>query len=151
MRRAALRRAAAAALAGAGHELRAIDLYAEGFDPVFSAAEKTTDLGDTPHNIAGVAAHVAALRWAEGWVVAGWLLGGRWVVVYPTWFHGAPALLKGWLERVWLPGVSFRIAAGRQRTIGGELRNIRLFVGITTSGSPWGCSSSSATRAAACS
>ena len=60
------------------------------------------------------------------------------MVVYPTWFHGAPALLKGWLERVWLPGVSFRIAAGRQRTIGGELRNIRLFVGITISGSPWG-------------
>ncbi len=60
------------------------------------------------------------------------------MIVYPTWLHGAPALLKGWLERVWLPGVSFRFSAGRQRTIGGELRNIRLFVGITTSGSPWG-------------
>ena len=123
---AALRSAAAEALRQAGHELREIDLYAEGFDPVFSAAEKRSYLGDTAKNIEGVAAHVAALRWAEGWVV-----------IYPTWYYGAPAMLKGWLERVWLPGVSFRIAAAKERTIGGELHNIRLFVGITTSGSPW--------------
>jgi NAD(P)H dehydrogenase (quinone) len=123
---AALRRTAADALRAAGHDLREIDLYAEGFDPVFSAAEKHSYLSDTAKNIAGVAAHVEALRWAEGWVV-----------IYPTWFYGAPAMLKGWLERVWLPGVAFRIASARQRTIGGELGNIRLFVGITTSGSPW--------------
>ena len=123
---AALRRTAADALRSAGHELREIDLYAEGFDPVFSAAEKATYLGDTAQNIAGVAAHVDALRWADGWAV-----------VYPTWFYGAPAMLKGWLERVWLPGVSFRIATAKQRTIGGELSNIRRFIGITTSGSPW--------------
>ena len=106
--------------------MREIDLYAQGFDPVFSAAEKRTYLNATEQNIAGVADHVDALRWAEGWVV-----------VYPTWFYGPPAMLKGWLERVWLPGVSFRVAVARQRTIGGELRNIRRFVGITTSGSPW--------------
>jgi NAD(P)H dehydrogenase (quinone) len=123
---AALRQAATDALRSAGHELREIDLYAEGFNPVFSAAEKSTYLTDTAQNIAGVQAHVDALRWAEGWVV-----------IYPTWFYGAPAMLKGWLERVWLPGVSFRIATAKQRTIGGELSNIRRFVGITTSGSPW--------------
>jgi len=123
---AALRQAAVESLRAAGHELREIDLYGECFDPVFSHAEKASYLGDTQRNIEGVAAHVEALRWAEGWVV-----------VYPTWFYGAPAMLKGWLERVWLPGVSFRIASAKQRTIGGELRNIRLFVGITTSGSPW--------------
>lgn len=123
---ASLRTAAREALVAAGHELREIDLYAEGFDPVFSRAEKASYLTDTGSNIRGVQAHVDALRWAEGWVV-----------VYPTWFYGAPAMLKGWLERVWLPGVSFRIARAKQRTIGGELRNIRLFVGITTSGAPW--------------
>jgi len=123
---AALRDTTLTALQAAGHELRQIDLYAEGFDPVFSAAEKGSYLSDTASNIAGVAAHVDALRWAEGWVV-----------IYPTWFYGAPAMLKGWLERVWLPGVSFRIATAKERTIGGELKNIRLFVGITTSGSPW--------------
>lgn len=123
---AALRTAALETLQSAGHEVREIDLYAQGFNPVFSAAEKTTYLTQTERNIAGVAEHVDALRWAEGWVV-----------IYPTWFYGAPAMLKGWLERVWLPGVTFRVAAARQRTIGGELRNIRCFVGITTSGAPW--------------
>ena len=123
---AAIRRTAADALRAAGHELREIDLYAEGFDPVFSAAEMKTYLSDTQRNIDGVATHVEALRWAEGWVA-----------VYPTWYYGLPAMLKGWLDRVWLPGVTFRIATGKERTIRGELSNIRLFVGITTSGSPW--------------
>jgi NAD(P)H dehydrogenase (quinone) len=123
---AALRAAARETLAASGHELREIDLYAQGFDPVFSAAEKASYLNDTARNVAAVAEHVDALRWAQGWVV-----------IYPTWFYGPPAMLKGWLERVWLPGVTFRVAAARQRTIAGELRNIRTFVGITTSGSPW--------------
>ncbi len=123
---AAIRDTAQAALRGAGHELHLIDLYAEGFDPVFSADERRSYLSDTAQNIAGVAAHVQALRAAEGWVV-----------IYPTWFYGAPAMLKGWLERVWLPGVSFHVAAAKQRTIVGALHNIRLFVGITTSGAPW--------------
>ncbi len=123
---AALRTTAVEALTVAGHELREIDLYALSFNPVFSADEKRTYLSATEHNIANVAEHVDALRWAEGWVV-----------VYPTWFYGPPAMLKGWLERVWLPGVTFRVAVAKQRTIGGELRNIRRFVGITTSGSPW--------------
>ncbi len=123
---AAIRRIAAETLRAAGHELHEIDLYAEGFNPVFSVDEKRSYLSDTPRNIAGVAAHVQALRDADGWVA-----------IYPTWFYGAPAMLKGWLERVWLPGVSFRIASAKQRTIGGELGNIKLFVGITTSGSPW--------------
>ncbi len=123
---AALRDAALRTLRDGGHELREIDLYAQGFDPVFSRSEKQTYLSDTQQNINAVTTHVDALRWADGWVV-----------VYPTWFYGAPAMLKGWLERVWLPGVTFRIATAKQRTIGGELGNIKLFVGITTSGSPW--------------
>lgn len=123
---AALRDAALQSLRDGGHDVRLVDLYAEGFDPVFSRDEKRTYLADTAQNIRGVQAHVDALKWAEGWVV-----------VYPTWFYGAPAMLKGWLERVWLPGVSFRVASARRRTIGGALGNIRLFVGITTSGSPW--------------
>lgn len=123
---AAIRRTAAEALRAAGHDLREIDLYVQGFDPVLNLEQKQTYLSDTARNIEGVAAHVEALRWAEGWVV-----------IYPTWMYGVPAMLKGWLDRVWLPGVAFRIAPSRERTITGELRNIRLFVGITTSGSPW--------------
>lgn len=123
---AALCRTACEALREGGHEVRLVDLYREGFDPVFSAAEKASYLPDTARNIEGVATHVEALKWAEGWVA-----------IYPTWFYGAPAMLKGWLDRVWLPGVAFTVAKAKERRIGGELRNIRLFVGITSSGSPW--------------
>jgi putative NADPH-quinone reductase len=123
---AAIFRTACQALREAGHELRIIDLYAEGFDPVFTLDEKRTYLTDTAQNIAGVASHVEALQWAEGWVA-----------IYPTWFYGLPAMLKGWLDRVWLPGVTFQVATAKKRTIRGELQNIRRFVGITTSGSPW--------------
>ena len=123
---AAIFRTACDALRAAGHELRIIDLYAEGFDPVFTREERRTYLTDTAQNIAGVASHVEALQWAEGWVA-----------IYPTWFYGLPAMLKGWLDRVWLPGVTFQVATAKKRTIRGELQNIRRFVGITTSGSPW--------------
>ncbi len=123
---AAIFRTATEALRAAGHELRIIDLYAEGFDPVFTREERRTYLTDTAQNIAGVAPHVEALQWAEGWVA-----------IYPTWFYGLPAMLKGWLDRVWLPGVTFQVATAKKRTIRGELQNIRRFVGITTSGSPW--------------
>lgn len=123
---AAIFRTACDALRAAGHELRIIDLYAEGFDPVFTREERRTYLTDTAQNIAGVAHHVEALQWAEGWVA-----------IYPTWFYGLPAMLKGWLDRVWLPGVTFQVATAKKRTIRGELQNIRRFVGITTSGSPW--------------
>ena len=123
---AALRAAAIDGLLSAGHEVREIDLYAEDFNPVLSRSEKHTYLTDTARNIDGVARHVEALRWADGWVA-----------VYPTWNYGLPAMLKGWLDRVWLPGVSFRISTGKQRTIRGELSNIKHFVGITTSGAPW--------------
>lgn len=123
---AAIYRTACEALRSAGHELRCIDLYADGFNPVFTLEEKRSYLGDTARNIAGVASHVEALKWAEGWVA-----------IYPSWFYGLPAMFKGWLERVWLPGVAFTVAKAKQRRIGGELSNIRLFIGITTSGSPW--------------
>ena len=33
--------------------------------------------------------------------------------------------------------MAFTVAKAKQRRIGGELANIRLFVGITTSGAPW--------------
>ncbi len=122
----ALRSTARAALIDAGHELREIDLYAEGFDPVLAREDLATYLPDTAKNIAPLQAHVDALRWAEGWLV-----------VYPTWNYGPPAMLKGWFDRVWLPGVSFGLGGSRHRPIVGRLDNIRWFCGITASGAPW--------------
>lgn len=123
---AALRDRALAALASGGHEVQVIDLYREGFDPVLSAAERLSYLDHTAANIAGVQSHVDALRRAEGLLF-----------VFPTWFYGPPAMLKGWLERTWLPGVAFTIPQKKGERAGPGMQHIRWLGCITTSGSPW--------------
>jgi NAD(P)H dehydrogenase (quinone) len=114
------------ALRAVGHAVTLIDLYAQNFNPVFSRRERETYLTNTQENVAGVAEHVAALQACDGLIV-----------IYPTWYYGPPAMLKGWLERVYLPEIAFGLSGSRHKPIAGKLNNIRLFVGITTSGSPW--------------
>lgn len=122
---AALRDRALAALARAGHETRLLDLYREGFDPVMSPLERERYLTDGEANIAGVQPHVDALRWAEGLLF-----------VFPTWYFGPPAMLKGWLERTWLPGVAFRVPRFKGDRQGPLMQHVRWLGVITTSGSP---------------
>lgn len=123
---ASLKRAAAETLAARGHEIRLRDLYAEGFDPVMREAEWRAYFADPGASEAALADHVADLRWAEGLVL-----------VYPTWWYGPPSILKGWFERVWLPGVTFEVPKSKIGRVTRKLDNIRLFAVITTSGSPW--------------
>ncbi len=118
--------AARASLEASGHEVEVIDLYRSGFDPVLRPEEWDAYLSDTDRVIENVSGHVAALRWAEALVM-----------IYPTWMYGPPAMLKGWMERVWLPGVAFDIPQGKKKRAMGLLTNIRSFAVITTSGSPW--------------
>src|SRR4029453_7828995 len=59
------------------------------------------------------------------------------VFVYPTWWSGLPAVLKGWLERVMVPGVGFTLDE-RTRKVRPGLGHVRRIVGISTYGSPWG-------------
>jgi len=122
---AALFECARKSLSEASHELRTIDLYREGFDPVMQRSEWLNYFGDAEKNIDAVRDHVDAVRWAEGLVL-----------VYPTWIYGPPSMLKGWIERVWLPGVAFDAPEGPNQRLVGRLRNIRFFVAITTGGSP---------------
>jgi NAD(P)H dehydrogenase (quinone) len=123
---AALCAEAVAALEAGGHELRLRDLYRMGFDPVLSLEEWRDYLAQPQRNEARQADHIEDLRWAEGLVV-----------IYPTWYYGPPAMLKGWLERTWLPGVAFDLPRFKGDRPHRRLGHIRLFVGITTSGSPW--------------
>jgi putative NADPH-quinone reductase len=121
---AALFRVAAEAARAAGHEVRVTDLHAEGFNPVMGPDEwqGQADENATPPD---VVPHIENLRWAEGLIL-----------VYPTWWSAQPALLKGWMDRVWRPGIAFFIpAAGSPMQPG--LTNIRLVGVITTLGSPW--------------
>ncbi len=123
---AALRDRALAALRDAGHEVELVDLYREGFDPVLGADERRTYLADTAANIAGVQRHVDLIRWAEGLLF-----------VYPTWWYGPPAMLKGWFERTWLPGVAFTVPKKKGDKQGPGMQHIRWLGCITSSGSPW--------------
>jgi putative NADPH-quinone reductase len=110
---AALRDAAAQALRDAGHEVDLCDLYAEGFDPVLSAGERRLYL-DESRNREPVHEHVQRLLAAQALVL-----------VFPVWNLGLPALLKGWFDRVFLPGVSFRIGPdGRTEPGLGHLRHV---------------------------
>jgi NAD(P)H dehydrogenase (quinone) len=89
-------------LAVHGHDVDLMDLYAEGFDPVLREGEWLDYLNAPDKSVRGVMAdHVARIERADGLVF-----------VFPTWFFGLPAMLKGWLDRAWLPGVAFDIPEG---------------------------------------
>jgi putative NADPH-quinone reductase len=106
-------------LAARGWEVDLCDLYAEGFDPVLSADERRA-YHDIPANTAPVRPHVDRLRAAEALVL-----------VYPTWNFGMPAILKGYIDRVFLPGVSFVLKDG---LVAPGLTHIRKLAVITSYG-----------------
>ena len=119
---AAVRDAVLDRLAAAGAEVRLADLYARGFQPVLTGTEGGAYL-DCPANAAAVARDVDDLRWCD-----------TLVFVYPTWWYGLPAMLKGWLDRVLLPDVAFLMPDGANRTIRPGLWNVRRLGVFTTCG-----------------
>ena len=108
-----------------GHQVKIIDLYEENFDPVLNIKEWNSYLENTEKNILNLKKHIEFLKWAEGLIF-----------IFPTWMYGPPAIMKGWLERVWLPKVAFEISSGKQNIPIGKLKNISRFCVVTTSGSP---------------
>ncbi len=109
-----------------GAEVRLTDLYADGFDPVLSASEHEGYL-DCPKNVAPVAKDVEDIAWCE-----------TLIFVYPTWWYGQPAMLKGWLDRVLLPDVAFLMPDEDNKTIRPGLQHItRLGVFTTCGASRW--------------
>ena len=87
-----------AALAANGHTVHLLDLYALGFRAAMSADERRAYHGEQPIIDPLVAEHAALVRACEALVF-----------VYPTWWSAMPAILKGWLERVLVPGVGFDV------------------------------------------
>lgn len=122
---AAILKTAQRVLSRAGHTVRTTDLYAENFQPVLSREEREAYLCECGPMIDDVATHIENLRWAEGLVF-----------IFPTWYYGPPAILKGWFERVWLPGVTFEVAKKRLAKTSSRISHITRLVVVTTSGSP---------------
>ncbi len=117
----AVRDRALAGLERAGADVRVADLYADGFDPAFGEEEWRRHL--EPGADPAVARYADDLAWAE-------LL----VLVYPTWWSGQPAMLKGWIDRVWVSGVAWELPEGANQ-LRPMLTNIRRIVAVTTHGS----------------
>lgn len=118
----ALHRRVVAALEAAGHEVDDCNLYAEGFDPILSAEERRS-YHAIGKNTAHVEDHIARLRAAEGLVL-----------VSPTWWFSLPAMLKGYIDRVWVPGVAFELKNGRTTP---GLAHIKKYAVVITYGTPW--------------
>ena len=117
-------RSAIRGLERAGHDVDVIDLYGVGFRTAMSLAERVAYETDQPVIDSQVADHVTRVRAAQ-------IL----VFVYPTWWSGLPAILKGWLERVLVPGVGFRLDE-RTGKVKPGLQHVRRIIGISTYGSP---------------
>ena len=110
------------ALTRAGHDVDDCDLYAERFDPVLSRQERL-DYHDVDLNRVRISRYVDRLMQAEGVVC-----------VFPTWTMGAPAILKGFFDRVMIPGVAFDISD--QGKVTPNLQHIQSVAGIVTYGRP---------------
>ena len=106
-------------LSGRGWEVDDCDLNAEGFNPVLTESERR-GYHEVGPNLAPVASYVERLRAAQALVL-----------VFPVWNFGYPAILKGFFDRVFLPGVSFRLEDGKVRP---NLTHIRKLAAVTTYG-----------------
>jgi len=118
---AAVRDRVLGALAAAGAEVRCTDLYADGFDPAFSTTDHDRHMA--PGVDPSLTRYADDLQWCE-----------MLVLVYPTWWAGQPAMLKGWIDRLWANGVAWTLPDGATR-LRPQLRNIKRLVAVTTHGS----------------
>ncbi|MFD6417482.1 NAD(P)H oxidoreductase [Streptomyces sp. NPDC060194] len=93
-------RTAAARLEAAGYRVDLLDLHAEGFDPRMGTADQP-DWSDRDKAYSDeVRAHMRRILDADA-VVA----------VFPVYWQSVPAILKGWIDRVW----NYGFAYGRSR------------------------------------
>ena len=107
-------------------DVRVSDLYQRGFPAILTAEELET-YEDSAKNTEPVATDVDDLTWCD-----------TLIFVYPTWWYGLPAMLKGWLDRVFVPEIAFLMPTPERKTIAPGLSQItRLGVFTTCGASRW--------------
>lgn len=121
---AALAKQAVMALSEAGHEVQVEDLYAQEFQAALSIPERRSYYAGQ-YDAQAVAGATTRLLEAEALVL-----------VFPTWWFGFPAILKGWFDRVWGPGIAYD-HADDLGPIRPRLHTLRRVLAVTTLGSPW--------------
>ena len=107
-----------------GHEVTLEDLYAEKFDAAMTGEERASYY-EGQYSTQAVSEQVENLLSTEAIVL-----------VFPTWWFSYPAILKGWFDRVWAPGVAYDHSPG-YGPIKPRLRNLREMLVITSLGAPW--------------
>lgn len=112
------------ALRANGHEVWLSDLYEDGFEAAMTPMERASYYKG-PYLTESVADQIAKLQSAEAIVL-----------LFPTWWFGFPAILKGWFDRVWAPGVAYDHVDGFGPIAPG-LHNLREMLAVTSLGAPW--------------
>ncbi len=122
-----MRDAAIASLQDAGAHVDLIDLYAIDFEPSMSDEEhRRYEEISADHPDPLVRDHIDLIARADAMLF-----------VFPTWWGSMPAVMKGWLDRVLLPGVGFQLNE-RSGKVEPGLRHIKYLAGLTTyGGSQW--------------
>lgn len=107
----------------AGARVVVHDPYRDGFDPVLRAEESRVVGGRPPTDDPLLARYQHDLGQADALVV-----------VHPSWWGKPPAMIAGWLDRVLVPGVAYRLSApGAMPT---SLLRIRHVVVVNTTETP---------------
>ena len=132
----ALTEAAVAALTDAGHEVRVSDLYAMDFDPISDRRNFTT-VGEADYLkqqveeshaskndgfAADIEAELEKLDWCDVLIFQ-----------FPIWWFGLPAILKGWVDRVF---AMERIYGGGRWFDDGYFKGRQAMLSFTTGGGP---------------
>lgn len=111
-------------LEAGGHDVIATDLYREGFQAAMTESERRTYMAND-YDDSAVAPYVEAIKRMDGVVFC-----------FPHWWYSMPAVLKGYVDRVWGPRTAF-VYDARDNHLEPNLDNIKLLGVVTTFGSPW--------------
>jgi NAD(P)H dehydrogenase (quinone) len=109
-------------LSARGHQAEVLDLYSEQFDPVLSKAEWLS-YGETISP--GIQEYANQIRRSDGLI---W--------VFPTWNYGMPAILKGYVDRIWKPNIAFHLDHAHNVHFD-SFENLKFFIVATTYGAGW--------------
>jgi NAD(P)H dehydrogenase (quinone) len=106
----ALRDVAVATLGAAGHAVTVSDLYAQGFNPVAGPADVTVRDNEQVFNLGMEQMHAVKSGTLAADVQAEFnklMAADLLLLQFPMWWFSMPAILKGWIDRVFVFGGAY--------------------------------------------
>jgi len=120
---ASVSRTVVSTLEAKGHAVDLLDLYAENFDPRMSEAERASMAGT--YDLSEIAPYAERLKAAEALIF-----------VFPQWWFNLPAILKGFVDRTFAPGIAYDYDDAGIKLVP-KLEKLRYFWAFSTTGSAW--------------